>query len=154
MIPAVSTGLPFARLVKINKPEWKQAVIGVASSAALGLQMPGTMVVDFSSFFHSPLENSPCSFLHHLQRSLLLWLVLWASSLSLLLTLSAMVAKNGLASMLVSVSAAGFLACFRFVITNTVNFIRKPLSICLNDVFYILLLHCCRAGALASWVRI
>jgi ATP-binding cassette subfamily B (MDR/TAP) protein 1 len=33
-------GLPFKRLVNLNKPEWKQGIVGMLSSAALGLQMP------------------------------------------------------------------------------------------------------------------
>lgn len=37
----VEEGLPFKRLVNLNKPEWKQGIVGILSSAALGLQMPG-----------------------------------------------------------------------------------------------------------------
>lgn len=37
-------GLPFKRLVNLNKPEWKQGIVGMLSSALLGLQMPGKTV--------------------------------------------------------------------------------------------------------------
>jgi hypothetical protein len=37
-------GLPFKRLANLNKPEWKQGIVGVLSSALLGLQMPGMAV--------------------------------------------------------------------------------------------------------------
>lgn len=36
---------PFKRLAKLNLPEWKQGCVGILSSFALGLQMPGKIFV-------------------------------------------------------------------------------------------------------------